>query len=103
MGLFGFGTPKETASLIEDCYTRADVPCRTIEKSLGIVQYTKKGIAGDVPNEIHAIFQSLLQIAREKGANAVVNVRIATGSYQQQGSQWETTYIVAYGEAVILK
>ena len=103
MGLFGMGTPKETASIISDCYTRSDVPGRTIEKSIGLVQYTKKGIAGDIPSEIDGLFQSLSQMAREKGANAVVNVRMTTGSYHQQGSQWEVTYIVVYGEAVILK
>ena len=101
MGLFGMGTPKETASIISDCYTRGDVPGRTIEKSIGLVQYTQKGIAGDVPSEIDGVFQSLLQAAREKGANAVLNVRMTTGSYHQQGSQWEVTYIVVYGEAVI--
>lgn len=103
MGLFGLGTPEDTASHISDCYTRSDVPGRAIETSIGLVQYTKKGIAGDVPNEIDGIFQSLTQIAKEKGANAVVNARITTGSYHQQGSQWEVTYIIAYGEAVILK
>ena len=103
MGLFGIGTPKESASIISGCYTRSDVPGRTIEKSIGLVQYTKKGIAGDVTSEIDGVFQSLLQVAREKGANAIVNVRMTTGAYQQQGSQWEVTYFVVYGEAVILK
>jgi uncharacterized protein YbjQ (UPF0145 family) len=102
MGLFGIGTPSEATSLIGDCYTRDNVPGRTIEKSMGLVQFTKKGIAGDVPKEIDGIFHSLVQTARESGANAVVNVRVTTGSYQQQGSQWEVTYIVAYGDAVIL-
>lgn len=103
MGLFGIGTPSETSSLISDCYTMGDVPGREIEKSMVLVQFTKKGVAGDVPNEIDGVFQSLVQTAREKGANAVVNVRVTTGSYQQQGSQWEVTYIVAYGEAVVLR
>lgn len=103
MGLFGIGTPKEISSHVIDCYTRSDVPGRTIEKSIGLVQYTKKGIGGDVTDEIDGIFQSLIQTAKEKGANAVVNTRITTGSYHQQGSKWEVTYIIAYGEAVILK
>ena len=51
--------PKETASIISDCYTRSEVPDQIIEKSIGLVQYTKKGIAGDVPSEIDGIFQSL--------------------------------------------
>ena len=43
MGLFGMGTPKETASIISDCYTRSEVPGRIIDRSIGLIQYTKKG------------------------------------------------------------
>lgn len=88
MGLFGIAS-KETFAFIEGLYTRSDVPGKTISKSYGLVQYTKKGIAGDITKEINEIFQKLFSIAKEKGANAVVNVRMMTGSYQQQGSQWK--------------
>ena len=47
----------------------------------------QKGIAGDILNEIYGLFQSLLQMAGEKGTSAVVNVRMTTGSYHRQGSQ----------------
>lgn len=88
-------------SVISDCYTMSEVPSRTIEKSLGLVQYTEKGIRIDITDKIDNILQSLLQIAREKGANAVVNVRITTGTYSES-EEWVATYIIAYGEAVIL-
>ncbi|WP_394293970.1 heavy metal-binding domain-containing protein [Aeromonas rivipollensis] len=42
----------------------------------------------------------MVYAAKEKGANAVVNVRLISSSYRVQGSQWEVTYVVAYGDAV---
>lgn len=79
-----------------------DIPGRKISRNLGLIEYTQKGIAGDMPKVCEGIFRGLLDAAKDKGANAVVNVRVIAGSYQQQGSQWEVTYVVAYGDAVIL-
>ena len=93
----------ETASLIENCYTRSDVPGKTIEKSLGLIQFTKKGIKGNITKEIDGIFESLIRVAREQGANAVINVQLTTGSYEEAVNQWEASYLIVYGEAVILK
>ena len=75
---------------------------KTISDSHGLVQYTKKGIAGNITKEMPAIFESLLNVAKEHGGNAVINVNVVTGSYDQQGAKFETTYIVAYGESVTL-
>ena len=71
-------------------------------QALGLVEFTQKGIAGDAPKVSPSIFRSLLDAAKESGANAVINVRLSTGTYQQQGSQWQVTYIIAYGDAVVL-
>ncbi|MFM5467773.1 heavy metal-binding domain-containing protein [Aeromonas veronii] len=101
MGLFGLSGPEESSALIEGCYTLQEIPGRKITKSLGLIEYTKKGIAGDIPKISDEIFRSLFSAAKEKGANAVVNVRLVSGSYHAQGSQWEVTYVVAYGDAVI--
>ena len=104
MGLFSLESAKEeTSSVIENCHVRSEVPGKEIIKSIGLVQYTKKGIAGDVTEEINSVFQSLLNAANQKGANAVVNVRFETGSYHQRGSQWEVTYITVFGEGVVLE
>jgi uncharacterized protein YbjQ (UPF0145 family) len=89
--IFGLGGPDTSSGLIEGCYTLATVPGRTITKSLGTVQFTKKGLAGDMPDESMGIFQSLLEVAKRAGGNAVINVRLITGSYQRQGSQWQVT------------
>jgi len=93
----------ETASLVTNCYTRSDVPGKTIEKSLGLIQFTKKGIKGNITKEIDGIFESLIRVAREQGANAVINVQLTTGSYEEAVNQWEASYLIVYGEAVILK
>lgn len=88
---------------LEGCYTLAEVPGRRITKSLGLVEYTYGYPLGEMPNGSAGIFEKLLDTARESGANAVVNVRLTTGSYQRQGSQMQVTYVVAFGDAVILE
>lgn len=102
MRLFRLGGPAESASIIEGCTTLSQVPGKEIIKSLGLIEYTKKGVAGDAPKVSSGIFESLLAAAKEKGANAVVNVKLMSGSYQAQGSQWQVTYIIAYGDAVVV-
>ncbi len=97
------GSPDQTVALIDGCYTLNHVPGKNIVRSLGLIELTKKGIAGDVSKLSEDIFQNLYQAAKEKGANAVVNVRLASSSYQKQGSQWEVSYIIAYGDAVIVE
>lgn len=103
MSLFGLGGPEEGAALIEGCTTLSEIPGRKIINSLGLIEYTKKGVAGDAPRVTRGIFQSLLAAAQEQGANGVVNVRVVAGSYQQQGSQWEVSYLIAYGDAIIFE
>ena len=103
MGLFGMGGSNHSSGFIEGCYTMHEVPGKTRSRALGLIEYTQKGIAGDIPKLSEDIFQGLLTAAKKRGANAVVNVRIMSGSYQEQDSQWEVTYIVAYGDAVILE
>jgi uncharacterized protein YbjQ (UPF0145 family) len=101
-GLFGSRVPSESASLIEGCTTLTQIPGKEIIKSLGLIEYTKKDIAGDAPKISSGIFESLLIAAQEKGANAVVNVRLMSGSYQTHGSKLQLTYVIAYGDAVVV-
>jgi hypothetical protein len=102
MGFLGLGGADSSAALIEGCYCMTEVPGRSVTRALGLVEFTQKSIAGDAPKVSASIFQSLLAAAKEKGANAVINVRLTTGSYQRQGSQALVTYIIAYGDAVVL-
>ena len=102
MGFFK-PTEAETSSLTRDCYTGSVVPNYTIEKVLGTIQFTRKGIDGNVLDKVDDMFKSLVKCAEKEGADAVVNAKITTGSYQQQGSGWVVSYIIVYGEAVKLK
>ena len=91
------------AARIEGCYTSRNISGRTIEKNIGLVQYTQKNIAGDVVKISDDIFQSLLKMAQAVGGNAVVNVRLVAGSYKPMASRFEqATYVIAYGDAVVL-
>jgi hypothetical protein len=103
MGFLGLGGPDSSAAVIENCHCLAHVPGKSVVRALGLVEYTQKAIAGDAPKISESVFRALLQAAMQKGANAVINVRLATGSYQQQGSQWQVTYVIAYGDAVVLE
>ncbi|WCP70196.1 hypothetical protein LYZ37_23825 (plasmid) [Vibrio tubiashii] len=98
-----FGTDGESSGLVSGCYTLDYVPGRKVIASLGLVEYTVKNIAGNAPEKMQSVFSSLLEAALDQGAHAVINVRMVTGSYQKQGSQWMVSYIVAYGEAVLLE
>ena len=100
MGIFS--SLKTTATHIADAYTRSDVPGKTIENSIGLIQYTKKiKNPYELAMNVEKAFESLVDLAKKKGANAVVNVRMEISS---AGSEIDTMhiFIVAYGEAVVL-
>ncbi len=94
---------KTKTHLIVGCTTLDHVPGNKITCSLGVIEHTEKDIGGDAAELIPHILQTLLQEAVKAGAHAVVNVKISTGTYQQQGSGWDHTYITAYGDAVMLE
>ena len=102
MGFFNI-TKKEAASLTSDCYTGSVVPNYTIEKVLGTIQFTRKGMDGDVIDKVDDMFENLVKCAKKDGADAVINAKMTTGSYQEGGSGWIVSYITVYGESVILK
>jgi len=98
MGLFGGNKSK----IITDCYTRSEVPGRTIEKSLGLVKHREGSYK--ISKDIDGIFEYFLEKAKENGANAIVNMRMITGSNQESGKiHIDEVYIIVYGEAVVLK
>ncbi len=57
MGLFSSSkktvSHKETTSHIADCYTRSDVPGRTIEKSIGLIHFTKENKCERLRDIVH--------------------------------------------------
>lgn len=50
----------------------------------------------------YGIFKGLLEEAELAGGNAVVNVRVVSGTYTK-APDFLTTYVVAYGDAVRLE
>ena len=95
------GSPNDDFSITKSITTLDVVPGKKILESLGIIQYTRKGIKGDITKSIlNDLFECLLSHAINSGANHVINTKVVTGSYQQQGSALVVTYITVYGDAV---
>ena len=84
------------------CYLGQNIPGKNITKSLGLISMVTKGINGNVNKIYEELIQDFVKKLQESGASAVINFRFEIGSYQQQGSGWITTYIIIYGEAVII-
>jgi len=103
MGFFSSFFEDDVFFTVNKVYTNNFVPGKEIEKSLGLITYVKKGIDGNVTDKITDILKKFSKLAEEKGADAVINTRITTGTYQQQGSGWNVTYIIVYGEAIKFK
>jgi hypothetical protein len=95
----------EKISIISDCYTGSVVPNYTIEKVLGTIQLTRNGLDGNnVVDVVNDMFKSLVKCAEKEGADAVINVKTTTGSYEDRNEGgWIVSYITVYGEAVKLK
>ena len=104
MGLFDkLGGARENTFMTQGCNTLPSLPGYDVVESLGIVEYVIKNVAGDITKRETSVFQKLLETAKKSGANAVVNARIMTGSYEAQGPKWQVTYVIAYGDAVVVK
>jgi len=92
----------DTSSWTENCYTGGTVENKKIETYLGMIQYTRTDIDVDVKTKISDIFNSLVNNAKEDGADAVINVKMTTGTYQV-GTSKTTTYITVFGEGVVFE
>jgi len=102
MALFGLGSAAGSG-LIEACHTASNVPGFSVERSLGIVHVTTKGVGGDSLEQVPNAFTALVAAAKHRGANAVINARLTASSYDQMGSGAHVSFLVAYGDAVVLR
>lgn len=102
MGLIPNKNARTKTALIADCYSSAAPPDKPVRSNLGLIEITNRQIADEAPYQAARLLESLLAAAREAGANAVVNVRLVAGSYQESGSNWIYSYVTAYGDAVVL-
>lgn len=102
MGLFSKG-PKVTTGHYPMCFTSGFVPGRNIKQSFGMIRATTAEISGSYKSEEELITVALCKEAEKLGANAIINFRYETGSYQKNGAGWVTSYLIAYGDAVTLE
>lgn len=99
MGFFG---PDGKSSLIQGCYTSSEVPGKKIKRNLGAIQYTQKDVADDLPSVSDAVIKAIMEAARKKGANAVLNMQVVTGSYGV-ANMGVNNFLMVYGDAVVLE
>lgn len=100
LGLFD-STFESTFAFSDKCFLGQTIPGKQIRKSLGLISMVTKGINGNINKSYESLIETLIQKLDEIGGNAIINLRFESGSYQQQGSGWISTYILIYGEAVI--
>lgn len=106
MGLFSKSKPPVIPTKTEHlpmCFLSEKVPTKKIVKSFGLIKATTSEICGSFQSEDRLLANELQNKAKEVGANAIVNFRYATGSYQRNGAGWVTSYLIAYGDAVLLE
>ena len=96
-------TPETFTITNQNCYLGNNIPGKTIEKSFGLITQVTKGINGNVNDKVAEIMDSFFDKATELGANAVINLKFESGSYQRNGSGWVVSYLMIYGEAVVTK
>ena len=98
MGLFDVG------SVIHGVYVGAEVPGSKITRSIGLVAFTKAGLPESTQEGVADLFSALLEAARERGANAVVNVHVTSGLVQEGGAKGKlNAYSFAFGDAVVIE
>lgn len=80
--------------------TLSDAPGRKIIKSLGLVQHSICGVRYDDSEDVDSAISALRIKAVQAGGNAVINIKLQTGSH---AGEFSPTYMIAYGEAVLLE
>ena len=83
--------------------TSNSLPDREIKGALGNVTGISETGAATDRGFRKAEKEALADIMRQgiqMGANAIVDLKMTTGSYEQQGSQWMVSKVVYYGTAV---
>ena len=98
-----FGMETSTFVTSDKVYLGSSIPGKDIIESFGLVSMVTKGVRGNINDELELLMQKFLDKSNQIGGNAVINFRFETGTYQQNGSGWNVTYLFLYGEAVHVK
>lgn len=83
--------------------TSNSLPNREIKGALGNVTGISATAASTDRGFRKAEKEALADIMRrgiDMGANAIIDLKMTTGSYEQQGSKWVVSKVVYYGTAV---
>ena len=83
--------------------TSNSLPDREIKGAIGNVTGISATAASTDRGFRKAEKEALADIMRQGiqiGANAIIDLKMTTGSYEQQGSQWMVSKVVYYGTAV---
>ena len=83
--------------------TSNSLPDREVKSALGNVTGISATAASTDRGFRKAEKEALADIMRrgiDMGANAIIDLQMTTGSYEQQGSKWMVSKIVYYGTAV---
>ncbi|EBG1930488.1 TPA: heavy metal-binding domain-containing protein [Salmonella enterica subsp. enterica serovar Java] len=78
-------------------------PQMKIVKNFGLIKATTAEISAKYHNEDDELLSALLSEATNMGANAIINFRYSSGSYQRNGAAFVTSYLIATGDAVLLE
>ncbi|EEF6915517.1 hypothetical protein GPP46_004187 [Salmonella enterica] len=71
-------------------------------KNFGLVKATSAEISAKYRNEDDALLSALFSEATKTGANAIINFRYTSGSYNT-GNGYFASYLIATGDAVLLE
>jgi len=100
-----FAVPSEASEAAKKQWIGSTVaptlPGYVVEEHHGIC-WIANGYSGHGSFNEH-IMNALNRLDAPGKENAVVNVRISQGSYDQQGSRWGTSSFVIYGDCVTLR
>lgn len=102
MGLFS-RDPIAYAKLYSNCFTSDHVPGHKTTISFGMVKAIATEISGPFKAEEDLVAIKLWEEAKKLGANAVINFRFDSGTYQNNGLYSIQGYIITYGDAVIIE
>lgn len=83
--------------------TSTSLPDKAVKSALGNVTGISATSASTDRGFRKAEKEALADIMRQgiqMGANAIVDLKMTTGSYEQQGSKWVVSKVVYYGTAV---
>ncbi|EAQ4583311.1 hypothetical protein L6N32_004039 [Salmonella enterica subsp. enterica serovar Poona] len=71
-------------------------------KNFGLVKATTAEISAKYRNEDDALLSALFSEVTKTGANAIINFRYTSGSYNT-GNGYFASYLIATGDAVLLE